>query len=256
MESWPPSSYQELVPPPALARYVACLWVHRIGDGAEAYVQPVFPDGCIDVVAMGDDVMLAGPATRSTTLRLAPDTLTVGVRFRTGAAPPLAGVSAVEMRDQDVPLEGLWGGTGAEISARVAESSDWKARLGVMVDGLVGRLSGAHTLDPLGIGIAPMLAERPERPVALLASDVGLSERQLRRRVEDAVGYSPRMLTRILRFQRFLHAARASGPGRHLARLAAEAGYADQAHLTRESRQLGGLPPAALLNWEAQRLAG
>jgi hypothetical protein len=60
----------------------------------------------------------------------------------------------------------------------------------------------------------------------------------------------------VLRFQRFLVAARAAGPGRNLSRLAADTGYADQAHLTRESRELGGLPPAALLDWEAARLAG
>ena len=88
------------------------------------------------------------------------------------------------------------------------------------------------------------------------SKDVGLSERQLRRRIEDAVGYPPRMLARVLRFQRFLRAARAAGRARHLAVLAADAGYADQAHLTRESRALSGLPPAALLAWEAERLSG
>jgi NADH-quinone oxidoreductase subunit L len=40
-----------------------------------------------------------------------------------------------------------------------------------------------------------------------------------------------------------------------LAGLATVAGYADQAHLTRESRRLGGLPPAALLDWERRRLS-
>lgn len=257
MESRPASSYQELTPPPALARFVDRLWVQRIGEGDETYDQPVLPDGCIDVVAMGDEVMLAGPATRSATLRMEPGALTVGVRFRTGAAPALVGVSAADLRDQDVPVGDLWGRAGEKLAAQAVEMSGWRARLGVMVDGLVDRLGQAHTLDPdpVGIGIGSLLAEHPGRPLALLADEVGLSERQLRRRVEDAVGYSPRMLARILRFQRFLHAARAAGPGRHLARLAADAGYADQAHLTRESRELAGLPPAALLDWEADRLA-
>jgi len=252
----PASSYHELAPPPALARYVECLWIHRIAAGDVPYHQPVLPDGCIDVVATCERVMLAGPATRSTTLRLLPNTLTVGVRFRTGAAPALVGVSAAEFRDQDVPLDELWGRAGARIAARAAETSDCPSRLGIIVDGLVGRLGRARVVDPVGVGIAPLLAEHPGRPVAQLAHDVGLSERQLRRRVEEAVGYSPRTLGRILRFQRFLRAARASGPGRSLAQLAAAAGYADQAHLTRESRELGGLPPDALLDWEAHRLVG
>ena len=53
------------------------------------------------------------------------------------------------------------------------------------------------------------------------------------------------MLTRVLRFRRFLARAEAAGTA-DLAGLAAEAGYADQAHLTRESSRLAGLPPAAL----------
>jgi methylphosphotriester-DNA--protein-cysteine methyltransferase len=73
-----------------------------------------------------------------------------------------------------------------------------------------------------------------------------LSERQLRRRFEHAVGYGPATLARVQRFQRFLaHAQRT--PTAPLARLAADAGYADQAHLARECRRLAGLPPRALL---------
>jgi transcriptional regulator GlxA family with amidase domain len=74
-----------------------------------------------------------------------------------------------------------------------------------------------------------------------------VSERQLRRRFADAVGYAPKTLQRVLRFQRFLVLARAAGASADLARLAFAAGYADQAHLTRECRRLAGLPPAALL---------
>jgi transcriptional regulator GlxA family with amidase domain len=74
---------------------------------------------------------------------------------------------------------------------------------------------------------------------------VGLGDRQLRRRFAEAVGYGPKTLDRILRFQRFLVLARATSAD--LARLAIEAGYADQAHLTRECTRLSGLPPAALL---------
>jgi AraC-like DNA-binding protein len=248
------STYRELPAPAALAPWVECLWVHRVAAGDGLYEQPVFPDGCVDVVALGDDVTLAGPATRPTILQFPRGTLTVGVRFRTGAAPALVGASAADLRDRDLALDDLWGRGGAELGARVVEAPGWRDRLGVLVDGLAARVGGAPAPDPVGLGIAAVLAGRPGVAVRLVAEDVGLSERQLRRRVEDAVGYPPRLLARILRFQRFLRAARAA-PARDLARLAAESGYADQAHLTRESRELGGLPPGALLDWEAERLA-
>jgi AraC-like DNA-binding protein len=250
----PASTYRELAPPPALVPYVACLWVQQIAHGDAVFEQPVLPDGCIDVVAVGDEVTLAGPATRSHTLQLAPGTLTVGVRFRTGTAPSLLGASAAEFRDHDLALDDVWGGAGAALAARVAEPAGWRARLEVLVDGLIDRVGAARAIDPVGPGMAALLAAEPRRPLPQLAEAVGLSERQLRRRVEEAVGYPPRTLARVLRFQRFLRAARASAD-RSLARLAIEAGYADQAHLTRESRDLAGLPPAALLDWEAARLA-
>jgi AraC-like DNA-binding protein len=82
--------------------------------------------------------------------------------------------------------------------------------------------------------------------VSTVARDLGLSERQLHRRCAAAVGYGPVLLRRVLRFRRFVSRVDAGEVTGDLAVLAAEAGYADQAHLTRESRELAGLPPAAL----------
>jgi hypothetical protein len=62
----------------------------------------------------------------------------------------------------------------------------------------------------------------------------------------ETVGYGPATLVRVQRFQRFLALAGVH-PGATLARLAADAGHADQAHLARECRRLSGLAPAALL---------
>ena len=80
-----------------------------------------------------------------------------------------------------------------------------------------------------------------------------LSERQLRRRCEDATGQSPRDLLRVVRFQRFVAlaqrrvAAGTTGGDGALAAMAMRCGYADHAHLTRECRHFSGIPPATLL---------
>jgi transcriptional regulator GlxA family with amidase domain len=81
----------------------------------------------------------------------------------------------------------------------------------------------------------------PRQRVDRLADDVSLSARQLRRRFHDAVGYGPKTLQRNLRLQRF-RALNELG----LVRAAAEAGDADQAHLTNECRRLTGLTPSEL----------
>jgi len=86
--------------------------------------------------------------------------------------------------------------------------------------------------------------ERPGVEIAPMAAELGVSERQLRRRVTRAVGYGPKRLARVLRLQRAVGAARA---GDELARVALDAGYADQAHFAHECRELAGVPPTALL---------
>ncbi|PWU53110.1 AraC family transcriptional regulator, partial [Micromonospora globispora] len=66
----------------------------------------------------------------------------------------------------------------------------------------------------------------------LAAAEVGLGQRALHRRSLSLFGYGPKTL------------ARAGTP---LAEVAARAGYADQAHLTRDVRELAGVPPTRLL---------
>ena len=97
----------------------------------------------------------------------------------------------------------------------------------------------------------------PQTRAEDIADDVGLSPRQLRRRCHAAVGYGPKTLQRVLRFRRFVSRidALAQNPqspdGLDLAGLAVQAGYADQAHLTRECGRLAGLTPAALARQRA-----
>ncbi len=102
--------------------------------------------------------------------------------------------------------------------------------------------------DPAVTWAAHLLGD-PRARAEDVADEVGLSLRQLRRRCHAAVGYGPKTLQRVLRFRRFVARidTRAQSPGDlDLAALAAEAGFADQAHLTRECGRLSGLTPAAL----------
>jgi AraC-like DNA-binding protein len=78
------------------------------------------------------------------------------------------------------------------------------------------------------------------RRIKALRERLGISERTLRRQCDELFGYGPKTLDRILRFQRFLALARTDLDER-LACLALGAGYADQAHLTREVQSLCGM---------------
>jgi AraC-like DNA-binding protein len=229
-------AYRELAPPPALASYVACLWTRT--DAPER----ILPDGCVDLVWTGVELIVAGPATRAMLPRLRSGEPKLGVRFRVGAAGVALGLPAGELLNRSLPLGRLWA-DGDELTARVADASDARTRLGVLADTVVCRLAHAPAADPL-VRAAVVDLSSPRTRIAGLCERLGISERQLRRRFESAVGYSPRTLARVLRLQRFLALA---GRGGDLARLAADAGYADQPHLTRDCARLAGLPAATLL---------
>jgi AraC-like DNA-binding protein len=241
-------AYRELSPPPGLEALVACVWVSH-----DRSVR-VLPDACVDVVLSDGRLVVAGPATVADVARPTPGRPRIGVRFRVGAAGAALGLPVGELRDQGVGLDELWGRPAARaIEDRVARAGTLADALLALIGGLAPRLPAPERADH-EVRRAVLALNRPDASpdVAVLARAVALSERQLRRRFEAAVGYGPATLARILRFQRFLRLADAppptpDAPPPSLARLAADAGYADQAHLAREVRRLAGLPPSALL---------
>jgi AraC-like DNA-binding protein len=97
--------------------------------------------------------------------------------------------------------------------------------------------------------------------VGAVATHLALSASQLRRRCLHAVGVSPKVLQRTLRFQGFLALAQAGAAptGRRgadgMVGLAVDAGYADQAHLSRECLRLTGLTPRQLLGGSVDQCA-
>jgi AraC-like DNA-binding protein len=245
----PTSDYRERDPVAALHRHVACVWTQRIGPGSAPLVQRIVPDGCVDIIWLGGRLHVAGPDTGPVLAPLDPGTQIVGVRFRPGLAPTMLGLPATELLDDRVDLELLWGRAADRLAERLGEAGDPGAAMRTLQRELVERLVSAAPIDPLIEAVVAELRGGPAAPVvAKLAANLGTSERQLHRRCLEAFGYGPKTLDRVLRFQRFLSLARAAAPkGVGLAGLAADAGYADQAHLARECRALGGLPPRRLL---------
>lgn len=233
--------YREFAPPPDLAPYVACVWTTVYRGGV------IFPDGCVDLVRHGTRLVVAGPATGPVAPSIGVGDPVSGVRFRLGVAGAALGLPAGELADSTVPIADVW---GPAVDERVAAGG-----MPVLLDVVRERVLGVP-VDPLARAAALGMAA-PGARVTAVGTALGVSERQLRRRFTEAVGYGPKTLARILRFQRFLELV---PTGDDLARLALSAGYADQAHLTRETRRLSGRTPLELVSARAapagERLAG
>ena len=226
--------YREQPPPAGLEPWLACVW-SRSGSGTVR----VLPDGCVDLIARADgSVVVAGPDTGPHLSAIQPQAPVVGVRLRPGAASAVLGVPLHALRDQRPALADLWGEDGRRLEEALA--SGGPAQAWHLVAAVAARRDAPP--DPLVTAGARHLTRFPRLRVAELAHELGLSERQLLRRFDDAVGYGPKVLARVLRLQRLL----ALPPEAGLAEAALEAGYADQAHMSAEVRKLTGLTPAAL----------
>jgi AraC-like DNA-binding protein len=198
----------------------------------------VLPDGCMDLIWSEGGLTVAGPDTFAHVEGDPPGGSYAGLRFAPGAGPELLGVPARELRDHRVALDAVWAGPAARLlGERIA--ADPAAGLEAWA---VARTGAAGPVDRLPAAVASALARG--RPVGEVAAGTGLGERQLRRRCEAAFGYGPKTLARVLRLQRALALARS---GASFALVAAESGYADQPHLSREVKALAGVPLTELL---------
>ena len=176
----------------------------------------------------------------------------MGVRLHPAATAAAFGLPADALRDVVVDLESLWGDLGRRVADRVSGFSSPEAALAVLQDQLEARIPPSDPPDRLVTAAVRQLHH--DIPVAALGQRLDISERQLRRRCEAAVGLGPKTLHRLLRFQRFVARTQrdlAAGPRevrpKTIATLAAEIGYADEAHLSRECVRLTGRTPAAFL---------
>jgi AraC-like DNA-binding protein len=229
---------------------IACVWVSRPSEDTS---NRVLPDACIDIIWDGARLFVAGPDTRPVAVDPRPRLAFAGVRFRPGKAPRFLGAPASEMLDSRVALAELWGEAAADrLADQLASAPSTEAAAHLLDGAVANRARTVGASDPMVDSLVAMLRSQPISKGAVRATSEVLSvgERRLHRRCCAAVGYGPKTLERVLRFQRAMGLA---GHTASLALLAARAGYADQAHLSRECQRLAGTTPSDLFKtaWPA-----
>ncbi|MBB5957619.1 AraC-like DNA-binding protein [Saccharothrix tamanrassetensis] len=210
-----------------------CVWQR---SSSTPTVGRVVPDGCTDLIwSSTGTLFVAGPDTVGHVTTVGPGEI-FGVRFGPGVGPSVLGVPAHALRDLRVPLAELWGRSAALEDALAGADDPCEVLASVAQD----RLRAAPP-DPVATVIARSVHMSS---VTALAEDLGLSTRQLHRRSLDAFGYGPKVLHRVLRFDRAMKLAWTGAP---FADIAHRTGYADQAHLSREVKDLAGVPLGQLI---------
>ncbi|MFD2058675.1 helix-turn-helix domain-containing protein [Mesorhizobium calcicola] len=150
-----------------------------------------------------------------------------------------------ELTDSMVVLDDVLGAEGMALRERLGNAPDWAARFDIAETFVAARLENAAE-TPLEIAWAydRIITSGGRTRISSLAERLGWSRKHLASGFSDAIGIGPKTLSRIVRFNRALGLSRRQAVD--WADIAADCGYADQAHLVREFRDLAGETPTAL----------
>ena len=230
-------------PPSDLDRILACSWT-----ATPSGIHRLTPDACIDVLrTSGGEIVMCGPERRSWTFELPAGTTAVGVRLRPGIAHAMFGIDVSTIADRRVPLSDLTGRDFCDVLDERLGAAPTLADRRLALVAAIRDLTSTVAVDPIDEMILTEVVRSPRVTRDQIADAVGLSVRALHRRSLQRFGYATSTLGRILRFQRLVTLAAGDGTRRSLAEVAADAGYADQAHLGKDCRAITGLTPTEFL---------
>jgi AraC-like DNA-binding protein len=253
-----PIEFFAVSPPPPLDRFIETIWAVR-GEGTRGR-SAVLPNGAMQlivnfgaahrVLAFGDravdhrhdDVWIAGLQEAPLAIESPGGSDLLSIRFKPGGAHAFLGVPASVLANDVVVARDVLGAAAAELRERLAIAGDRTAQARVARDWLLARLRPREPELALAERAVAMLSHRePGESVAATCERLGVSNRHLIKVFRDTVGLAPKSYARIARF----HAALRRLPrAASYAALAAEVGYADQAHFNHEFRRLAGVTPS------------
>ncbi|HEY5804073.1 MAG TPA: helix-turn-helix transcriptional regulator [Lysobacter sp.] len=245
-------------PLPALRPFVESVWASAASTQSVAPREHVLPcnrmhlairlDGALRLYRDADDTrgetiasaVVAGTRAGFYVKDTATPSRSVGVILKPGASQALFGCSADELTASHVPLEALWGKAAHDLHAQLLDEDEQSRQLELLQRALLARLRPVRAMHP---AIAQTMQGLEQgHQVSALAQASGCSHRLLLARFRAATGLAPKAYARVLRFR---HALNLLASGQRLVDVAHDAGYSDQAHFSREFRELSGVTPQA-----------
>ncbi len=256
--------YKTLPPPAHLEPFVDCIWILAgAKDEGDPEPQIVVPDGKTElIVHFGDAflklegrsyqrqprVLMSGQLTERIMLKPTGEIGIVSIRFKAAGAARFFDVAYDEIVDRVVDFTRIDPAFSAAIHDRIARAGSNDDRLATMIDVLEERLT-QESKEDIFVRQACQYIVRSEGQYSVqdLVKLIGFSERQLQRKFKRQVGITPKVLSRIMRFQKFLAMTKEANT-LTLADAAAACGYYDQSHFIRDFTKFSGMSPMQYLN--------
>ncbi len=159
----------------------------------------------------------------------------------------LLGLPLDELGGQLVDLADVLGPEGRRLAEQLRETHGWRQRFALMDQFLLRRMdSGPRPSPEVGWAWRMLVASGGTVPIGRIADEVGWSHRHLIARFRQQIGLTPKTGARLVRLDAVWRCIEKPSP-LDWGQVAAEAGYADQAHLIRDFRQFTGTTPTEFL---------
>lgn len=250
------------VPSPPLSHIVSSIWY---GENAPAHeLERFLPTGEVDLIINVRDGQLrryevdaldsprrfvgpvvSGAHSQPYMIHTAQQASLLGVRFKLGCAREVIGVPLDALGNDHVALSDIWGSAAFALQDSVMTATTPEERCARVERSLAARLRGTRGPHPaIAAAVSALVGAEDPSPVTAVACASGLSARRFIEVFRRDVGLRPKQFARIMRFCRALRLL-SRCPHESLSSLALEAGYYDQAHFTREFKELSGLSPTA-----------
>ena len=253
-------NYQTYTPVPKLSKYVKCYWTLENSDATpQISNERIFPDGCIELVFHYGDLFKEHKTDRSSDLQprsfiygqlekfieiKATGKIGVfGIRFLPNGLKPFVRFDINEITGKTVAIRDLWGKEGEILEDRILNAPSIEQKIFLLEVFLIRKLRNVTDNDAVvDRCVDSILRSDGNITITDLAYQLNIGTRHLERKFVSSVGVSPKLLSRIIRFNNTLnlldHKQFSS-----LTMVAYEGGFYDQAHFIKDFKDFTGLNP-------------
>lgn len=246
-----PFRYAEATPPPEAAPWVLSFWRFEV-DVLPSDAPPftVWPDGCVSLALLprgtpGPGVLLTGPRVTAMRPPIRDHSRLWGIRLWPDACHAVLGIAPREIRNAVGPAPEAVGSYLSPLRERLAPELTGASGFDLLASWAREQVPRWALPDAqVRTAVRAIVAARGEVRMPAVAREAALGLRQLQRRFVAATGLTLREWARVRRLRESL-ALHMGGVDGGWSEVAAAAGFADHAHLTREFVALTGLPPSA-----------
>lgn len=168
----------------------------------------------------------------------------LGVYFNPGALALMLSLPAHELSNLNLSLSEMLGQVGKELEERVMLARNNPERIDLLVRFFEEKLDRLSLRDfQIMDSIQAIVDSRGLLPIEDLADHYYVSRRQLERHFQTVAGFSPKLLSRIIRFENSIESFLKEPAS--LTDIAYRCGYFDQSHFIHDFRKFAGVQPSA-----------